>query len=715
MLLVAALRASALAPAPPAPPEPGASESTSEEAVTLPEVVIDLREPGKVVRDKTKAFDESRDNFLLPKTGTTSSSLSRQAIEDLPQGTDASMDKLILQLPGVSYDSAMSNPAYHVRNEYSNVQYRINGIQLPDGVSGFGQIVETGFVGSLKLLDGALPAQYGLRTAGVIDLAARSEYPPSGVVGVYGGTLWTVSPSFEYGEQTGAVEYFAAGRYFRSDQGLENAMPTFYPLHDRTEQWKGFAYLSALLGEESRLTDLAGVSLNRFQIPNIVGQVPLGNFGDSEFSSADLNENQHEAYAFDVLALQTKGALYDSQLAVFARYALVHFIPDVYGDLAFNDVASDVTRESFLAGIQFDFAYRLCDAQVLRAGFGVTSEDTHVDNLATVLPLGPGGMPLPNPIAVDDHTGKIGWNIGGYLQDEWRVATNTTVNVGLRFDQMYQFVTSNQLSPRAAVVYEPVAGLALHAGYARYFTPPMQSEATPTNLALFNNTTLQPAIAANSPVLPERAHYFDLGVDVRPLPGLRVNAAAYYKLTTDFLDDGQFGQATVLTQLNYAQAYSEGVELSLTYLAGGLRAYGSVSANITKAMGVTTNQYLFDPLEFAYLATHYHTTDDAQTVTASAGASYRWGGFLLSADGVYGSGLPSGFANTDHVPGYAVLNAAVAKEFDVWQTGKPVALRLSVANLLDTTYLLRSGTGVGQFAPQYGPRRGFFFGLSQKL
>jgi hypothetical protein len=35
--------------------------------------------------------------------------------------------------------------------------------------------------------------------------------------------------------------------------------------------------------------------------------------------------------------------------------------------------------------------------------------------------------------------------------------------------------------------------------------------------------------------------------------------------------------------------------------------------------------------------------------------------------------------------------------------------------LFDVDYQIRSGTGVGVFAPQYGPRRGFFFGLSKSF
>jgi hypothetical protein len=159
----------------------------------LPEIVIESNSPRKAFQDKINDMDDSRDKFLLPKFGATSYNIDQEAIESLPQGKNTPLDKVLLQAPGVSYDSAVSNPDYHVRNEYANVQYRINGIQLPEGVSGLGPVLETGFIGSLNLLDGALPAQYGLRTAGVVDITTKSEFVQGGNLSLYGGSRATVS------------------------------------------------------------------------------------------------------------------------------------------------------------------------------------------------------------------------------------------------------------------------------------------------------------------------------------------------------------------------------------------------------------------------------------------------------------------------------------------------------------------------------------------
>jgi outer membrane receptor protein involved in Fe transport len=44
-----------------------------------------------------------------------------------------------------------------------------------------------------------------------------------------------------------------------------------------------------------------------------------------------------------------------------------------------------------------------------------------------------------------------------------------------------------------------------------------------------------------------------------------------------------------------------------------------------------------------------------------------------------------------------------------------MTVRFDVVNLLDTVYPIRNGTGIGVFAPQFGPRRGFFVGVSKKF
>jgi TonB-dependent Receptor Plug Domain len=125
---------------------------------------------------KMEGFDQQRDH-ILTKLGASTDTIDRAAILAGPQGDNTPVDKLVLQFPGVNYDSAVSNPNFHVRGEYNNVQTRINGFVLPEGVSGLGPLIDTNFISSLSLLTGALPAQYGLRTAFSISPADRSQRP----------------------------------------------------------------------------------------------------------------------------------------------------------------------------------------------------------------------------------------------------------------------------------------------------------------------------------------------------------------------------------------------------------------------------------------------------------------------------------------------------------------------------------------------------------
>ena len=178
-----------------------------------------------------------------------------------------------------------------------------------------------------------------------------------------------------------------------------------------------------------------------------------------------------------------------------------------------------------------------------------------------MLPVDAMGDIGSTPFAIADANSLVGWNIGTYIQDEWKLTNQLTLNTGIRFDQLYQFVNANQFSPRAALVYKPFDGTSLHAGYARYFTPPYQAQATQANIALFTSTTAAPEITQADPVKPERSHYFDAGIDQTILPGLDFGVDAYYKMARDMIDDGQFGQAVILTQFNWARGYSEGARI----------------------------------------------------------------------------------------------------------------------------------------------------------
>ena len=529
------------------PRRPRTHVVTNKPRQTPPTTPPQQQTPTQVVEGENERFDEAR-RTILATTGAGSYVQSQQDLESLPQGTNTPLDKALLQAPGISQDSAASG-SLHVRNEHANLQYRINGIMLPDGVGAFGQIIDTGIVGSMALVTGALPAQYGLRTAGVLDIQTKADaFSNTGSVSVYGGSHGTITTSAEYGGTIGQTQYYVSGRYFNSNLGIENPTPAYNAIHDNTQQEKGFLYLSTLIDPTSRLTFMSGVSNGNYEIPNNPGQTPAFTpFGISNFDSSQLNERQNEFNQFNVLAYQKSGDGIDYQFSYFNRYSSLHFLPDPIGDLVFNGVASDVYRQSFINGIQEDTSYRVGFAHTLKFGFSVSAEDSLVNNGSLVLPAdGMGNQTGNTPISVFDSSAKTGYQFSTYLADEWRITNQLTLNAGLRFDQMWQYIDANQLSPRVSLTWKPLDGTTIHAGYSRNFTPPEQVLAAPTNLALVQNTTAQPQVSQNDPVLPERSNVFDVGVvqKIYAIPGLEIGVDAYYKTATDLLDDGQFGRPT---------------------------------------------------------------------------------------------------------------------------------------------------------------------------
>ena len=672
-------------------------------------------------------LDRSR-NQLSPNIGASQYVMDSAAIERLPLGDSTPLNQILLQAPGIVQDSYGQ---LHVRGDHADLQYRINGVIIPESISGFGQTLDPDIIERVQLLTGALPAQYGYRTAGVVEITTESGAHRhqdkddagenenfGGKISLLTGSQGTFSPEVSLHGSEGNWSWFFTGEYLQNDIGIENPTSSYNAIHDHTNQAKGFGYLSYLLGEDTRISFMFGVANNRFQIPNNPRQEPTYQLvGVDSFDSAKLDERQREITRFGVLSLQGHFGESDYQISLGQRYTSVNYHPDPVGDLIFNGIAGTIHRGNRADTLQADFSTPFAGGtHTLRYGLYVSSEHPVSENTSLVFPADQdGNQTSTTPITIVDNAPHINAKTYGlYLQDEWNITDKLTMNYGARADKVDAYVSEGQISPRVGFVYQLGDSTTLHAGYARYFTPPPTELISPTDIALFQGTTNQLPTNANAETLSERSHYFDVGVSQKVGNNWTLGLDAYYRKVRNLLDEGQFGAALIYSPFNYDQGRIRGVEFTASYTNGNMNAYFNLASSRAMGKKVVTGQYNFDQDELDYIATHWVHLDHDQRLTGSGGISYDWNGVLLGANFLYGSGLRAEFANSAHLPQYWQVNLSAARDFDLPTLGK-TNVRLALINATDKTYQLRDGSGIGVGAPQWGPRASAYLALSKSF
>ena len=661
------------------------------------------------------------------QTGASTYTIDNEAIKAMPGGDNNSLNQILLQAPDVVQDSFGQ---IHVRADHNDLQYRLNGIILPEGISVFSQTLSPWLISSLKLITGALPAEYGLRTAGIIDLNTNSGLlAPGGEVSVYGGSHSTFQPAAEYGGSDGKYTYYVTGSYKQDNLGIESPDGSSNPLHDHTTQVQGFGYFENIIDTNDRLSLIMGISDEEFQIPNFPGlQPPLGLDvnGQTAFLSNNLNESQHELAEYAIVSWQHAEGALNWQTSLSVRYTSLHFAPDWVGDLLYNGIAQDAFKSDTAVGWQTDGSYQLDNAHTVRAGLYYQHDSSKSDTSSQVLPIDATGAQTSNvPLSVIDNGTQVQQIQSVYLQDEWKPLSPLTVNYGLRYDHYSAYSSGSQLSPRVNFVWEFPSDTTLHGGYSRYYTPPpFELVGSETFTKLAGTTALPPGSnTQDTPPIAERANYYDLGVQQTLLDKtLTLGVDSFYEQAQHLIDEGQFGAPIILTPFNYRYGLIGGVEFTANYTIRNFSAYLNSAWQAAHGKGVESAQFNFSQDDLNYIASNYIHLDHEGRVSASSGVSYLWSGTRFSADALFGSGLRqdltqadgSTVPNGDHLPSYTQINLGLTHGFEIADAG-PLTVRLAVINVADKVYQIRSSSGVGVFASQYGQRRGIFGGLSWRF
>ena len=518
--------------------------------------------------------------------------------------------------------------------------------------------------------------------------------------------------------------------------------PALTQIHDHSSQLHAFAYLDKIINGENRLTAIAGLFNGRFEIPNnpatptFAGITFLNGVPVSTLNPAQLDERQNETSQFGVLSYLHSGAAVDFRISAFTKYSTLHFRRDPsVADIAFNGIAQNALLKSFANGIQVDASGKIGADHTVRGGMLATGERFTSQTTSSVLVQDGtdefrnpafGSTPATSiPSEVFASIGRTGWTTSGWLQDDWNVTLDLTVNYGGRLDVVNQFVIGNQISPRLNTVWQATPTTVLHAGYANLFTLPPFQIGPPENLVQLNNlngtgltTSGATPSTGNDPLKIERAHLFDVGATQNLLDSLKLGVDLYYKFARNGVDFGQFGAPIITIPFNYRIVANRGIELTTTYENGAFSYYGNLAIGRQRAKGIESAQFNFSPDDLAYIDTHAIQTDHSQLITASAGLSYLWQGTRFSVDLLAGSGTrttrPGGPPNGGSLPSYEQVNLGISHILELPNAGG-IKVRFDVINLLDEIYLLRSSTSLGAFAPAFGPRRTFYAGLTKEF
>ena len=208
---------------------------------------------------------------------------------------------------------------------------------------------------------------------------------------------------------------------------------------------------------------------------------------------------------------------------------------------------------------------------------------------------------------------------------------------------------------------------------------------------------------------------------MKPVDGLTFGFSGFYKWAENYLDKGQFGAPIFQTAFNYSNAQVRGFELFANYDKGPWSLYANLAWSQVNSINITSSQFNFEQADLDFIASNWIFADHNQSWTGSAGAAYVFNmdtdwATRVSADVLYGNGLRQTIVtpNDTALPAYATLNLSVTQRVPI-NGSKGTSVRFDAINVTDGQYQLRTGTGVGVGAPQFGMRRAFFVTMSQKF
>ena len=666
------------------------------------------------------------------KASSETYSLSRKDVEILPRGNNNTVAEVLQTVPSVVYGALGQT---HIRQDHANQQFRIDGVPIPEGVSStFTDVISPRMWERADIILGGMEAQYGNKTALVVDITSKSGTKPGfGSLQMFGGSNQTVNPSFEYGGTVGEkFRYYALNSFTSTNRGLEPPTLGHSIFHGQSE--RNQTYLRGDYQHDNR-NSFSWVFLNsvaKYQIPTLPGLdlnpdvLPLLQAQDPTFSpvasqSVDQNQRENSQYAH-LIWRQDVNATNFFQLAGFWRSSYANFTTDPFNVLTYTPNAAEPfsaanqKRTAYSVGTRLDHTWTPNTRHLVKSGFQF--QYTNAANRAEFFDFARDpvtGLPVGPVISQTSANTNVQVREEFWVQDQWSPTNQWTFNLGLRLDTVQSFYDEGQLSPRLGVTYKLNQSNVFHAYYGRLFTPPNVEQIAFTKANL-QGTTAQPENPTGFTPRSERSNYFEIGSYHALGTWATLELTGYYKQSRYLSDAGQFGSTPLLNFFAFNWGYQTGIEGALKmHITDNLSARGNVAWGRCKGSGLQSGQYLLEQSEINDINSGGGVfCDHSQSMTSSAVASYKFREqTTFTGQMLYGSGLRAADAgaktNSSHSPSYTTYNLSIAHIIPLPNKQK-FLLGFDVVNLLDQKYFYNLGEGsIGLGIAHAGMPRSFFF------
>jgi hypothetical protein len=670
--------------------------------------------------------------LLDPERSGAANHLDEQAIADRPASLPGrSMVDLINSQPGWLYEG---NAVLHPRGSEYQTQFVVDGIPLTDNRSpSFGPEMEADDVDSLTIYTAGIPAEYGRKMGGVVEVNTLRDDQPGlhGEAALSGGSFDSAGAfaQVQYGRGHNTFGASAAGNM--TAHYLNPVVPENYTNHGTTGDFS--LSFTRDFTPKDRLSLNVRHELSRYELPNEQLQ-EFPQFQDP-VPPAGTPPQLQTADNFETMGMI-------SYQHVFSPDALANLRGMVRENS--DDLNSNASSWPIRAYLHNDFTEGYFNGTVsIHHGnqewkAGVESDALFLhENFSDVLAIDPNDQNNPyNPFAAGTPTSfafngnRPDLEQSAFVEDLIHLG-NWTMNAGLRWDHYQLLVNQNAVSPRfSAARYFPSAGLIVHASYDRVFQTPSFE-----NILLASSqqvTSLNPNVL-RLPVEPSHGNYFELGATKSFVGQVRFDANYFRRYVNNYADDDQILSTAVSFPIAFRKAIIYGAEGKIEVphwrRFSGFLSYSYIVGNAW--LPVTGGLFLGDDAVRAttQLTGHFPDSQD-QRNTARLHIRYQLTSRLwIAPSAEYGSGLPFEFTGTYQQAlaeyGQAVvdridlndgrikptLSVDVTAGFDLYQKEKrSLRLQADVENLNNRLNVIDFG---GLFSGNaIGPPRSYFLRLA---